>query len=70
MSEKKGVKNFLHDSLFHEVYSHPRYCLDIFRLVFTSEEFSLFNWDSLKSEMNVFIDSQGVEKRVDLIFSV
>ena len=59
-----------HNSLFIEVFSKKEYGLDIFRYAFEDSQFELFNWKTLKSEMNIFIDEQGNEKRVDLLFSV
>ena len=59
-----------HNALFNETFLNERYCLDIFRLVFTSQEFKLFNWKTLKPEMTVFTDEQGNERRMDLLFSV
>ena len=60
----------LHDSVFKQIYSRRRYCLDIFRLVLTPQEFKLFNWKTLKPQITTFVDEQGQEKRTDLIFSV
>ena len=60
----------LHDSVFKQIYSRRRYCLDIFRLVLTPQEFKLFNWNTLKPQITTFVDEQGQEKRTDLIFSV
>ena len=68
--ETKKSKNFLHDSLFKKVYGNTKYCLDVFHLVLTPAEFALFNWDTLKSEATVFLDSNWKEKRTDLVFSV
>ena len=60
----------LHDHLFRDIYSRTRYCLDIFRLIFTPPQFALFDWKTLKSEMNTFIDRELRERRTDLLFSV
>ena len=62
--------NFIHDAFFKEIYSQKRYCLDIFRLIFTPKQFALFDWDTLKSEATVSVDNQWREKRADLVFSV
>ena len=72
-TEKKiSVKPTLqtHSSFFIEVFSKKEYGLDIFRYAFEDSQFELFDWKTLKSEMNIFIDEQGNEKRVDLLFSV
>ena len=66
----RGSRANLHDSVFKQIYSHRRYCLDIFRLVLTPQEFKLFNWKTLKPQITTFVDEQGQEKRTDLIFSV
>ena len=70
--KKISVKPTLqtHNSLFIEVFSKKEYGLDIFRYALKPSQFELFNWKTLKSEMNIFIDEQGNEKRVDLLFSV
>ncbi len=69
-SPSKDTKVFLHDILFKETFSKPMYAVDIFRLVFNEQEFKLFNWKTLKSELNTFIDKEHREKRTDLQFSV
>ena len=66
----RGRRANLHDSVFKQIYSRRRYCLDIFRLVLTPQEFKLFNWNTLKPQITTFVDEQGQEKRTDLIFSV
>ena len=66
---KKG-HNFIHDAFFKEIYAQERYCLDIFRLIFTPKQFALFDWDTLKSEATVSVDSKWKEARADLVFSV
>ena len=66
---KKG-HNFIHDAFFKEIYSQTRYCLDIFRLIFTPKQFALFDWDTLKSEATVAVDDKWKETRADLVFSV
>ena len=66
----RGRRANLHDSVFKQIYSRRRYCLDIFRLVLTPQEFKLFNWKTLKPQITTFVDEQGQEKRTDLIFSV
>ena len=63
-------KPFIHDRFFKEIFSHLKYALDLFRLIFTKAEFALFDWASLKSEATTFIDKKGLEKRTDLQFSV
>ena len=72
-TEKKiSVKPTLqtHSSFFIEVFSKKEYGLDIFKSVLEPSQFELFDWKTLKPEMNIFIDEQGNEKRVDLLFSV
>ena len=72
-TEKKiSVKPTLqtHSSFFIEVFSKKEYGLDIFKSVLKPSQFELFDWKTLKPEMNIFIDEQGNEKRVDLLFSV
>ena len=72
IENKISVKPTLqtHNSFFIEVFSKKEYGLDIFKSVLEPSQFELFNWKTLKSEMNIFIDKQGNEKRVDLLFSV
>ncbi len=65
----KKSKKFLHDHLFKEVYSQPKYCVDILSLVFSTEEMSLFDWTTLKTEATTFVDKQFREKRMDLLVS-
>ena len=65
----KKTKAGLHDLLFKEVFSQPKYSLDILKLVFSAEEMDLFNWPSLKTEANSFIDEELREKRMDLLLS-
>ena len=68
--KKKNSKKALHDYFFQDVYSQKEYSLDLFRLVFTKEEFRLFNWKTLKTELTTFIDSEWKQKRMDVAFSV
>ena len=63
-------KQQAHNALFNETFINKKYGLDIFRLVFKPSEFKLFNWKTLKPEMTVFMDEEGNEKRIDLLFSV
>ncbi len=65
---KKG-KKFLHDHLFKEVYSKPRHCVDILKLVLSKKEMALFDWNTLKTEATTFIDKSASEKRMDLLVS-
>ncbi len=65
---KRG-KAFLHDIFFKEIYTQPKHCLDLFRLIFTPQEMALFNWNTLKSEVTTFIDQDSKEKRTDLLLS-
>ncbi len=65
----KKSKAFLHDIFFKEIYTKPKHCLDLFRLVFTPQEMALFDWNTLKSEVTTFIDQDSKEKRTDLLLS-
>ena len=67
-NKRRGLMS--HDAIFKEVYSNKKYSLDIFKLIFKAHEFKLFDWRTLKPEMNVYIDNKGKEKRIDLLFSV
>ncbi len=69
-SEKRKQQSQSHNALFNETFLNERYCLDIFRLVLTTQEFKLFNWKTLKPEITVFTDEEGNERRIDLLFSV
>ena len=66
----KTKKPFIHDTFFKDVYSKPKYSLDIFRLVFSKKEQAFFNWNTLKIDLTTFMDKELSEKRVDLLFSV
>ena len=66
----KTPKRFIHDIFFKEIYADKKYSLDIFKLVLTPSELSLFDWKTLKSEMTSFIDTEQREKRMDITFSV
>ena len=66
---KKSKKHFLHDHLFKEVYSQPKYCVDILSLVLSEKEMSLFDWNTLGTETTTFIDQSAREKRMDLLVS-
>ena len=65
----KKNKTSLHDHLFKEVYSQPKYSLDILKLVFSKKEMDLFDWSSLQTEATTFIDEELKEKRMDLLLS-
>ena len=66
---KKSKKHFLHDHFFKEVYSQPKYCVDILSLVLSKQEMSLFDWNTLGTETTTFIDQSAREKRMDLLVS-
>ena len=66
---KKSKKHFLHDHFFREVYSQPKYCVDILSLVLSKQEMSLFDWNTLKTEATTFIDQSARERRMDLLVS-
>ena len=66
---KKSKKHFLHDHFFKEVYSQPKYCVDILSLVLSEKEMSLFDWNTLATETTTFIDQSAREKRMDLLVS-
>ena len=59
-----------HDALFKDVFENKKYSLDLFKLIFKPLEFKLFDWDTLKPELRSYIDHEGKEKRIDLLFSV
>ena len=54
-----------HDRFFKGAYSKPELVLEIFKLIFSKEEFNACNWKKLKTEKDSFKD-----KRADLVFSV
>ena len=60
----------VHNNFFKEFFSTKRYGAEFLRLVLRPAQFNLFNWDTLRSEMETFFTSEGSEKRTDLIFSV
>ena len=66
----KNKTPFIHDTFFKDVYSEPKYSLDLFRLVLSKREQALFDWNTLKFALTTFIDERAREKRVDLLFSV
>ena len=68
--KKHSRKSPHHDVIFKATYSNKTYALDIFKLVLTREEFSLFDWNTLNLEITTFISKEGKERRSDLIFSL
>ncbi len=70
MSKAAQSKKQLHDAFFKEIFGDKKYCLDIFRLVLTPEQFAMFDWSTIQSELTTLIDEELNEKRIDLIFSV
>ena len=60
----------VHNNFFKEFFSTKRYGVEFLRLVLRPAQFNLFNWDTLRSEMETFFTREGAEKRTDLIFSV
>ena len=54
-----------HDRFFKGAYSKPEFVIEIFKLIFSKEEFNACNWKKLKTEKDSFKD-----KRADLVFSV
>ena len=70
MNRLAKLKKQLHDAFFKEIFGDKKYCLDIFRLVLTSEQFAMFDWKSIKTELTTLIDEELNETRTDLVFSV
>ena len=68
-AQKKG-KHSLHDRLFKDIFIHQKYSLDLFKLCLTKKEFSLFAWNTLRTDMTTYVDKLFRELRADLIFSV
>ena len=68
--KSKFTKFQLHNILFKEIYSNPRYAIDLFRLILSPSEYRSYNWKTLKTEDTVYIDPAWREKRTDLFFSV
>ena len=54
-----------HDKLFKQAYSDPAIARELFQLVFSKEEWPVFDWENLRPEKDTFPD-----KRADLLFSV
>ena len=54
-----------HDRFFKQGFSDPRAAKELFQLALSPEEFSAFDWDTLKPEKDTF---QGL--MADLVFSV
>ena len=72
LKKKEQIENTLvkksaspHDRFFKGAYSKPKFVLEIFKLIFSKEEFNACNWKKLKTEKDSFKD-----KRADLVFSV
>ena len=43
-----------HDRFFKGAYSKPEFVLEIFKLIFSKEEFNACNWKKLKTEKDSF----------------
>ena len=69
MANKKQIqkrKSFSpHDKFFKRFYSHPKFAIELFQLIFSQKELSAYNWKHLKTENNIL-----KSKIADLIFSV
>lgn len=69
-NEKKIIADTIkqtshHDVFFKEFYSNPQFALELFQLIFSSEEMKAYDWAELKIEKDTF---KG--KRADLVYSV
>ena len=67
MNLKNKIKKTFnhHDMLFKSAYSNPDFALELFQLIFSTEEFETCDWKHLKAEKDSL-----KEKRADLVFSV
>ena len=65
---ENGIRENYHDKFVRSVYSQENYRLDIFKLALTPTEFDLFDWSTLKAEVNSFVSQELEENRMDLIF--
>ena len=61
--KQKQASHF--DLLFKYAFSHPRFAKELFRLVFSQEEQTIFDWSTLRAEKDTF-----QELRADVVFSV
>ena len=55
-----------HDRFFKQVYSNLEFVTEIFKIIFSKQEFESCNWKHLKTEKDSFKE----DKRADFIFSV
>ena len=59
----------LHDHFFKEIYGKKECALELFELLFSKEEYALFDWKKLRIEKTEFRGRKEGEKRADLIYS-
>ena len=64
-----GKKN-IHDAFFRRFFRDKQFAIDIFREALPPFQFTLFQWETLKSEETAYFDHEGNEKKADLVFSV
>ena len=64
-TETKPKKASHFDLLFKYAFSLPRFAKELFRLVFSHEEQTVFDWNALRAEKDTFQDL-----RADAVFSV
>ena len=69
-NKKQKGRHFIHDRIFKEVFSYPKYAKGLFQLSSLKKHFHFLDWSTLKLEATTFIDKKGREKRTDLQFSI
>lgn len=69
-NRKTKISGAIHDLAVKELCSENNFSLDIFRALLTDNQFKLFNWSTLKSEVKSFVDEGLRESHADIIFSV
>ena len=69
-TSKKTMNRKTHDSFFRGTYQDKSYVLDLFQIILTRKEYSLFDWNTLQTELTTYFNKNWKEESSDLVFSV
>ncbi len=66
---ENSTSKITRDAFYRAVFKDEKYCVDLFRLVLSEEEFDAFDWSTLSNDADTLFTSDWNERRPDLVES-
>ena len=67
---ESSTSKITRDAFYRAVFKDEKYCVDLFRLVLSEEEFDAFDWSTLSNDADTLFTSDWNERRPDLVESL